>query len=187
MPTFFTSPRIQGAVHPWSPYSIMEQVTSMGESPYDSVSSNAWPSGTVAIFVPFGIPLPMYVQTFYWFNGAAIAGNVDMGVYTIDGKKVRSLGAGVIQSGTNVVQSNILSPALHLGAGQYYMGIVFQNVTGTNLSSKGLAPTGTMVQVYGMAKMDGAYPLPDVPTLGNMGFVDYIPGFGIASTVGIIT
>jgi hypothetical protein len=174
-------PPYQGVIHPWHKNSIAEQITSLGGVVINSLTSNAWPSGSFAILTPFYLQSRMYVDTMYWINGATVAGQVDMAVYTEDGTKIFGTGP-VLQSGTTSLQFNSLSPEWELGPGVYYLALVASSGSATFRSAFNSLSTGAMAQVLGMACAPAQYPLPltITGTLRTMSS-DYIPAYGISS------
>lgn len=123
--------------------------------------SAVWPTANLAIFVPFTVSAPYAIQRIGWMNGAAVSGNVDAGVYAVDGTKLASLGA-TAQSGTNAVQSAALS--LTLAPGKYYMALVVDNITGTIQRQN---PSLQNLRFAGVLEMAAAYPLPATATFAT--------------------
>lgn len=179
MSEFNIVPPYRGAINPWDAYSILESLNALGASPAYLAASAAWPSGSLAIFVPFYLNSYMSVGGVYWVNGAAVNGQIDCGVYDANGNRVFSIGS-VLQSGTSAMQETVISPAVHLAPGLYYMALSAANAAATFRASSGAMATGTMGKVLGMAQAAASFPLPAAPTLISAG-QDYIPLFGITS------
>jgi hypothetical protein len=174
-------PPYRGQINPWDNMSILEQINALGGTAMNSLVSATWPSGSLALFVPFHLQQHMYVAGVYWLNGATANGQVDFGIYDENGNRIYSTGP-VLQSGTSALQLQMVAPAppVHLWAGIYYMGIVASSSTATFRAASNSLSTGTMATVLGMAQAAAAYPLPATPTLISVG-QDYIPGIGITS------
>lgn len=179
MSQFNVIPPYRGALNPWTPQSIFFHIEFYGENSLLNATTHSWPSGGVAIFVPFFLQQHMYVNGLYWMNGTTVAGNMDMGIFDQDGNRIFSLGP-VLQSGTSARQMNIVSPPIHLWAGLYYMGMVAETGSAAVMSDLNALSTGTMIQFFGMAQAPTSYPLPLAPGLATMQ-QDFIPVFGITS------
>lgn len=66
-------------------------------------ASAAW-TANLLVYVPFILAAPLIVSQFFWRNGSAVAGSVDVGIYTENGSlKLGSSGA-TGASGTGVIQ-----------------------------------------------------------------------------------
>lgn len=81
---------------------------------------------TVYIY-QFRLSVDFPVTYFWWVNGGTVNGNVDVGVYDVDGNKIASAGS-TAQSGAGSVQRVPPAPSLILGPGKYQMAIA---TTGT--------------------------------------------------------
>lgn len=66
------------------------------------------------LFYPFVLTDFFVIQKAFWYNGAAVSGNVDVGVYLPDGTRLCSVGS-TAQAGTNAIQSAALSYQLPPG------------------------------------------------------------------------
>lgn len=137
-------------------------------------SSATWPTANRAVLVPLVINAPYQVSRLWWANGAAVAGNVDCGVYTMNGTLLASAGS-TAQAGTNVVQS-VAVPLLLL-PGSYYMALACSSTSATTFRS---AVSVTFGAALGHASISAALPLPASATLTAMTSA-YVPLFGIAS------
>lgn len=147
-------------IGPWS----LEAVGSglcLSLSDLTSATSSRTPTFNRATFYPFSISLPLTIKLFWLVNGSAVAGNVDLGVYTLDGVKLVSTGA-VAQSGTTAIQTLTLGTPYRLNAGSYMMGL-----SGSSGSARfaGIAIT-TALAPYGLgyAQVASAHPLPATVT-----------------------
>jgi len=103
MDAFYASPALarpgEITITPWS-------YQSLGTEMYVSnlpVTSQNWPTANLVIYVPFSIPEPMMITKLFWGNGAAVAGNYDVGVYDSAGTRLVSSGS-TGQSGTSRLQ-----------------------------------------------------------------------------------
>jgi hypothetical protein len=128
------------------------------------LASTAWPTGSLAIFVPFRITKKTQYNTLFLMNGTVVSGNVDMGIYTQDGIKLTSAGS-TAQSGTSAIQSFSVTQ-VELDSGLYYLALAFDNTTSTVFAqSPTIAP---FLQVMGMAQMASAFALPSTVTFASV-------------------
>lgn len=144
-----------------------------------AMTSNAWPVANTALFVPFTVRSLYLVRKFWWANGAAVAGNVDCGVYSMGGARLLSTGA-IAQSGTSVLQSAVptAGPPWQLLPGSYYMAISASSATATFLTSTGFSVRE--LQFLGCAQQATANPLPDPATLATISSFTTFPLFGMS-------
>lgn len=124
---------------------------------------SAWPVANDALFVPFVLQRTIFVKRMYTVNGSVASGNVDVGIYSIDGKKMIAKGS-TAQSGTAALQFYDITDQ-YITPGQYYMAVAMDNTTGRigrfNISI-------IRQQVYGVFKMASAFPLPDTATFATV-------------------
>lgn len=113
---------------------------------------------------------------FWWANGAAVAGNVDVGVYTLNGALVGSAGA-TAQATTNVIQPKILGSPLFIPAGAY---MIFMSCSSTTAQFWRQSTTALRnAQMLGMQQISGTVsPLPSQATFSSITST-YLPLFGI--------
>lgn len=179
MSDFENLPPFKGTITPYSQQSVVPSYIALGGTSFTALTSNTWPSGSLAILIPFYLDSPMVVVSMFWINGAAVSGNVEAGVYNSDGRKLFSTGAQG-QSGTSAIQKTVLKTAQQLPPGLYYLALVADNTTATLQGQVNRLATGTLVQVLGMAQATTSFPLPAAPTLKMIG-QENIPVVGISS------
>lgn len=162
--------------------SVLSELSCIGyetefEASGGSPVSTTWPSANLGIFVPIVLPAPYLVKKVWWANGAAVAGNVDCGIYSNGGALLASAGS-TAQSGTSTVQSVTLGTAILLTPGQYYLALSASSATAAFLAST----TGAAYkqQRGGMAQQAAALALPASFTLATL-TNDFIPVYGISS------
>lgn len=161
-------------IHPWSDISMMNELQGNGAG----VPSGGavWPAANDAIFVPFCIfDETVTIARVWWYNGTAVAGNVDVGVYDTNGTKLFSSGA-IAQAGTSAPQSTDITDYV-LGPGAYYMGISCSSASATIFRSAGVDVQ--MERLMGMFKMASAHVLPATATFAAVDAA-YVPLFGLA-------
>lgn len=143
-------------------------------------SSAVWPAASRIYYVPFIVDVAVTVKQMLAFNGTAVAGNVDLGVYDSTGtssgpgSKLVSTGA-TAAAGTSVVQA-IDCADTALSAGLYWMAMLATSGTHTNFRS------GANVNVLVMAKLKqeaGGASLPNTATPADAAS-SYLPLFGCA-------
>lgn len=167
-------------IHPWSLESVGGILQSSNGTPLNSVASAIYPVANKALFFPFFLGKTITAVTFLWFNGSAVSGNIDVGIYTEDGTRLYALGS-TVQAGTNVVQSIPLTGSgLTFGPGLFYLAIVMDNITGRLFRGQSNATLTQVMSELGAAEMDGAFALPAMATLVSL-TVDYIPVFGLTT------
>lgn len=157
-----------------SPYSAAAhgiEVAALGSAAPASVAHG---TANLARGYPFYLSEPALVLKAWWFNGATASGNIDVGVYTLDGAKLFSTGA-TAQGTINVLQEVDITD-YQLGRGVYYCAVSCSSATATLFS------TGYnlhFAKSIGWLQMATAHPLPT--TLTPAAFTSSIePTFGIA-------
>lgn len=139
-----------------------------------AIASGAFPTANKVLYVPIRIPRPIIIQQLYTSNGATASGNIDVGVYSVDGTKIVSSGS-VAQSGTNQKQLFNVTDTL-IGRGVFYMGLTLSNTTGTFFRNAGAL---ALLRTIGLlTETPGGFGLPANATFGA--YVDaYYPICGI--------
>jgi len=125
-------------------------------------ASAVWPTALKAFFFPFTVTgnadeAPRAYTGAIVMNGAAVSGNLDVGVYDQLGNKIANVGS-TAQSGTTAPQRINFATPLQLKPGRYYLAIVLDNGTGATVR---WAPTAQMARCAGVRELVlGALPLP---------------------------
>lgn len=119
-----------------------------------------WPTANKAIFVPFVVRRAFTVRQLAWWNGSAVSGNVDCGVYDEVGTKIVSAGS-TAQSGTSAAQIVNVTDSL-LPAGLYYAAMARDTTTGS--TGCGQALNAAHARAVGAYCMTSAFPLPTTAT-----------------------
>jgi len=143
-----------------------------------SVGSNTWPSANLAIFVPFVIHDRASFASVRAIiaNGAAAAGNWDIGVYDESWSRLASTGA-VAMSGTGNIQ-DLAALVATLAPGRYYLAASSSSGTATVWGYTGY-PAGLLAAV-GLAQQASAHPLPAVAAPAAYAQT-FLPVFGLSS------
>ena len=121
-------------------------------------ASTAWATANLGVFTPFYVLGLFRFTTFTWRNGATISGNVEVGVYSSDGRKIRSTGVVPQAAGANAHQS-VTVPSTALGVGMFYFGTVFSSNTAT-IFGQSTANAG-LAAMMGVFNQASALPLPE--------------------------
>ena len=122
-------------------------------------ASGAWPAANRAIFIPFRLPKAQTVVQLASLNGTAVSGNVDMGIYTMGGSKVVSIGT-TVQTGTSTIQIYDIADTL-LAPGYYMLALALDNTTGTFFR---FVPSAQWATTMGVQQMASAFVLPSSVT-----------------------
>ncbi len=149
-------------------------------------TSSAWSSlggANRATFFYIRFSSPGIITKLWWRNGAAVSGNVDIGLFGIGtdnlpGARIVSSGS-TAQSGAGVMQEvNITDYAVEFPQ-KLYVGLVLDNNTGTIFS--GFAGT-QYLRVMGFVEQASAFPLPATPaaTRAAMTGSSVATDFGVA-------
>jgi hypothetical protein len=151
--------------------------TEAGFGAYGSgASTGAWPANNRAFFVPFSIWEPIAVTYMFIWNITA-SGNIDLGIYTIDGTRLASTGSTAL-SGNNTTQGVALS--LELAPGRYYMGVACSTTGYTAAIQSTSLVELTRCRAGGCVQMDTAFPLPATATFAELTSA-YVPMFGLST------
>lgn len=137
-----------------------------------TLASAAWPSASLAIYIPFRSAIPVLVTHMLVLNGSTVNGNVDIGIYDTAGTRLVSTGA-VAQSGVSTVQSIDITDTL-IGPGQFYLAMSHSSGTATTLR---MPITADFLRVFGCAMEASAHPLPATATFTTIDQA-YLPIIG---------
>jgi hypothetical protein len=171
-PTIFLEPCV--TIHTYSLECVGPIITSSSSgTKFQSAVSAVYPVANTALFFPFFLGKPITALKMFWFNGAVVSGNVDAGIYTLDGTLLVSTGS-TAQAAITSLQSVAITPT-KLGPGLFYLAISMDNITGS--LRRGLSGAAERL---GAAEMVTAFALPGVATLGTL-TSDYIPIFGLST------
>lgn len=122
-------------------------------------TSSAYPSASMAIYVPLRVKARRVVKKLSVANGGTVSGNVDMAVYNSAGTRLVTVG-GVAQSGTSQDQTFDVTDTT-IGPGLFYLAVVLDNTTGTIGRDNDAAP---LCAAQGLLTEASAYPLPATAT-----------------------
>jgi len=114
-------------ITPWSETSLQGGLLAMG---FINTTSQNSVAANVVMYIPFNVPASVTITKLFWHNGAAVAGNVDLGVYDLAGNLLVSTGS-TGQSGTSRLQPVDVTDTV-LGRGTYYFGFVTDTAGSTS-------------------------------------------------------
>jgi hypothetical protein len=135
----------------------------------------AWPAANQALFFPFELFKATQFVRLYNYNGGAVSGNVDIGIYTEDGTRIVSTGS-VAVSGTNVNQAHTID--VTLAPGRYYLGMAHDGTSTSFYFTSAVGARQHIPRVLGVREMAAAFPLPATATLTAYTTTYTFPIFG---------
>lgn len=117
--------------------------------------------------------------TAWWINGAAVAGNVDVGVWTVSGTTATRVAAStaVAQSGISSFQPTTF-PTTTLTPGLYYLGIGCSSTTAAFW--RGAFGATPVLRALGVYQMTGEHPQTASPGTVAAVATANLPIFGIS-------
>lgn len=115
----------------------------------------AWPEANLAIAIPWLVTRPVTVKRMTVLIGGAASGNMDLGIYGYDLKKIVSTGSTAM-AGTNVVQIVDVTDTF-IQPGRYYMAIAIDNTTGQVFR---ISTVALIQRTFGVFQMSTAFALP---------------------------
>lgn len=166
-----------GVISPSSDCSHVKELTENGVC-----SSATWPTANLALYIPFTVSIPITVYQIATYNGSAVSGTFDVGIYDVTGVRLVSWAAansntGVTQAGTTTLQLvDIADTALTPGV--YFYAQCVDNITAaflrwtTGFSAIGLEGFGVQQQAV------GSVVLPSTATFANPANA-YIPMYSM--------
>lgn len=170
MPEIVFVPVNQARISTFSPESLAFRVGG-GVLGGAIVASQAFATGSFAVYQPVEIFEPVTIFKMATTNGATVAGNIDLGIYNSSGVKLVSSGS-VIHSGTAGIQVVDIADT-ELLPGLYYMALAFSNITGTFAV---FSEDAGIIRSSGVFQQGNAFPLPDIASFSayNVAFVPII-------------
>ena len=164
-------------IGPWQPDTALADAARCGRF---TGTTAVWLTANLAVLMPFIVETPCTVTQFWWYNGTAVSGNVDIGLFSWAGSRLVSAGA-TVQAGTSTIQV-VNTTDTAIGPGDYYLGMVMDNITGNVFRSQ---PTNHVLMSCGVQQMATAYPLPATVTFANP-VNSWVPVCGACTVSGAI-
>lgn len=137
------------------------------------LTDRAWQAANRAIYVPVYIAQPIIITRVWWYNGNAVSGNVDVGIYDRGGRRIVS--SGSTAAATVSVTQEVAVTATRIGDGAYWLALAVDNTT-----QKFIAGSMNFNRTNGVQQQATAFPLPATMTPAAATGVDY-PIFGIGT------
>lgn len=106
-------------------FSLYGTTASYGTAP----TSAAFPTANKIFYSPIRTPCPLVIAQLYAHNGAAVSGNIEVGLYSADGRRLVTSGS-VAQAGTSIAQTFDIADTL-IGEDVFYLAVSLDNTTGT--------------------------------------------------------
>jgi hypothetical protein len=141
---------------PAAPQSLGYALNAMGLG----AASVTWPTANKALTVPFSVFSPITIVKMFVINGAAVSGNIDVGIYSKASQKLVSSGS-TAQAGTSAIQEFNITDTL-LMPGMYFFAVALDNTTGT---LEMWNPNAAIGKSLGVFEQSSAFPLPSTLTL----------------------
>jgi hypothetical protein len=138
--------------------------------------SAVFPAANRALYFPMAIWTPYTVTKCFWYNGTTGGGNVDIGVYSMGGARLLSLGS-TAQGTASTVVSATLGSAFLLTPGMYYLAFACNSGTATFQRQ---IPGVQFCKAMGWAEQATAFALPATATFATS-TSNYRPMFGIGN------
>lgn len=120
-----------------------------------------WANANSACLLPFRLPFAYVIRRFFWINGSTATSNVDVGVFTMEGELLGSLGT-TAQSGSGTIQYGTPSSSIPLEADTPYF-LAFA-CSGTTSRAWGYS-NNVVMRLGGGLRIASAMPLATNPTL----------------------
>ena len=160
-------------VHPWVIGSIGLDLPTGGRM--NVAASAVWTASNRAIYIPVWLSAPIVAVQLFAYNGSAVSGNIDVGLYAGDGTRLVSSGS-TAQSGTSALQAFNITDT-ELGPGLCYLAVALDNTTGTVFR---VAGNTELQRGLGLFMQETAFPLPATATFAAIS-VNAIPVVGLST------
>jgi hypothetical protein len=170
-------PNINFLLDPLATLAVGHALSLGGNGLDNGVASTLNPIGTnVAMFVPFRIGKTIIAKNMFCLNGSAVAGSIDIGIYTADGTKLVSTGS-TAQSGTSAIQTISITNT-EFGPGLFYLALAANNAGNRFQCANTI--NAYPLQVMGVAMVTASFPLPATVTFATA-TVSKLPIFGLTT------
>lgn len=113
-----------------------------------------------AYFYPIALDAPYTIKNFGVACGAGTAGNLDVGIYAVDGTKILSTGSFAMVNGNSTQVKSVTAKTIP--PGRYYLAFAGSSGSATLLGLS-LTPLSYATNI-GVYVMDTAFPLPATAT-----------------------
>lgn len=160
-PSTLINPPI-GVIHSLSMCSLGDLVVVRKQA---FTTSTAWTTANRAIFIPFTTEVTVTAFQMAVENGATLGGNLDVGIYDINGTRLVSSGT-TAQAGISVMQTFNIADTV-LTPGYYFMAMSTDSTTATYIGSPVVSGLGEFLRSLGVQEQTSAFVLPATATFAN--------------------
>lgn len=152
-----------------------------GSNNLQQQASAVYPAANRILYMPFGLAMPVTILKLWCYNGAAVSGNLNMGIYDVTGKLIVEIGS-TVHSGVNVLQVFDIADT-KIGPGDFYLAIICDNVTSAFFR---IAPAQAgFCQAMGMLQEAGSGAvLPATATFASVASA-FVPEIGFSTRTGV--
>lgn len=163
--------------HTWSLETLGVGQNTMSNTNLSAQASAVYPAASRILYLPFGLATPIVVVKLWCYNGATVAGDVNMGIYDAAGTRLVSIGT-TAQASINVLQSFDITDT-EIGPGDFYLAIIASSASATFFR---IAPAQVgFCQAMGMLQEAGSgSTLPASATFASVTSA-FIPQIGFAT------
>ena len=178
------SPPATGQPDPMVLSSMTDDVSAVIAYTGGNGATSAW-TANLAVFVPVRLTQRhTYIKAF-WVNGSAVAGNVDVGIYTLSGTTLTRVVASTAeaQATINVLQVATTFTTTTIGPGVYYLAL--SSTSTTSQFWRGGTQSITGNAIAGAFQVATASPLPTTATTAAAGTQFVVPVFGFSENAAI--
>lgn len=162
---------------------VLSSMTPQLEVSVGGGASAVYPGPNVALFFPVLLAGGHTYNSAFWLNGATVAGNVDVGIYTISGATATRVVASTAeaQAGISDIQIPTAFAATSIGPGLYYLAISCTVNTATFWRA---SIGGSVLRRAGCFRATASSPLPATATVASASD-SYVPIFGFSESATI--
>ena len=166
-------------IHPWSLESIGPHLTASGLY-MSACASAAIQVASASLQVPFTLTKQVTFTTAFWYNGATVTYNIDVGAYDLGGNLLCHTG-NIASTGTSVLQTNALTASTKMGPGTFWLSISASNTSQTLFALA--AAAANMLGAYGCSYITSNNPLATGKTFVTISGTSWtrIPIFGLST------
>lgn len=166
-------------IHTYSPEALFPAIFNVGQT---GPTSQNYIAANVVVYIPFFVREAITITKLWWPNGAAVAGNIDVGVYNDAGTLQISTGTTVV-AGISQVQTVDVTDTT-IARGRYYLAIV-SDTSGVTQKVMAVLPAAGIAQSLGLLEQ-AAVTLPLATNASPATFAKYtrafIPVVGLMAT-----
>jgi len=122
----------------WLPHSLDTFTHGAVLTSTQTITSTAWPTTNLAIYVPLRVPVAMVVVKLWYGSGSTGTGSNDIGLYDSNGARLVSNGNAAKPASATEDVRDVADTTI--GPGLYYLALVASNSTDTYYAETDAAP-----------------------------------------------